>query len=99
MHTMVYVLKHVWFSFERNMWQIWKKKPYKNETKKYKTTEREFFENYDNLRENEMNKKDNNRSLCHKWCYNQRYCALQRRKKKKKKKEKKEKEKKQEKEE
>ena len=52
MHLMVYVLKHVWFSFERNIGQIWKKEPYKNETKKYKTTEREFFENYDNLSEN-----------------------------------------------
>ena len=22
-------VKHVWFSFERNIWQIWKKKSYK----------------------------------------------------------------------
>ena len=31
----------------------------KNETKKYKMTEREIFEKYDNLGKNELNRKDN----------------------------------------
>lgn len=32
----------------------------KNETKKYKVTEKEILEKYDNLSKNELTKKDNN---------------------------------------
>ena len=36
-----------------------KKNLTRNETKKYKMTEREMFVKYDNLSENELNEKDN----------------------------------------
>ena len=47
-------------------------------------TERKILEKYDNLSENELNKKDKKKSLCQKWCYNQCYCELQKWKKKRK---------------
>ena len=46
------VLKEIYRKYER-------KSLTKNETKKYKMTERGIFENYANLSENELNKKDN----------------------------------------
>ena len=46
------VLKEIYSKYER-------KNLTKKETKKYKITEREIFEKYDNLSENELNKKDN----------------------------------------
>ena len=47
------VLREKYGKYER-------KNPTKNETKKYKVTEREILEKYDNLSKNELNKKDNN---------------------------------------
>ena len=46
------VLKEIYSKYKR-------KNLTKKETKKYKITEREIFEKYDNLSENELNKKDN----------------------------------------
>ena len=66
------VLREIYGKYE-------KKNPTKNETKKYKVTEREILEKYDNLSKNELNKKENNEwTECQKWCYNQCCCALQR---------------------
>ena len=47
------VLREIYGKYE-------KKAPTKNETKKYKVTEREILEKYDNLSKNELNKKENN---------------------------------------
>ena len=46
---------YFWKKYIENM----KKNLAKNETKKYKLTEREMFEKYNNLSENELNKKSN----------------------------------------
>ena len=52
-----------------------------NEIKKYKITEREIYEKYDNLSENEPNEKSNKR--CQEWDYDFCYKMLQRWEKKK----------------
>ena len=41
------------------MWYLWKKKLTKEEIKNYKLTEREIYEKFDNLSEDELNTKNN----------------------------------------
>ena len=60
MFKMVYVFKHFWSIFKRNI-RIYKtkKKLAKKQIKFYKMTKREIFEKYANLSQNELKTKNN----------------------------------------
>ena len=45
------VKKHVWFNFERNIWQVWNKNLTKEKTERYEVTDREIYKKYDRLSE------------------------------------------------
>ena len=56
MLEVVWMLKHIWFNFETNgVFET--KKPIKEQINKYKMTEREIYEKFDNLSEDELNTK------------------------------------------
>ena len=56
-------LGDIWLSFKRNIWYLWKKKLTKEEIKCYKMTEREIFEKFGKLSNNELDK------LCNKFVF------------------------------
>ena len=51
--------KYIWLSLKRNTWYLWEKKLTKEEIKNYKMTEREIYEKFYNLSEDELNTKNN----------------------------------------
>ena len=51
--------KYIWLSLKRNTWYLGEKKLTKEEIKNYKMTEREIYEKFYNLSEDELNTKNN----------------------------------------
>ena len=52
-------MKNISGSLKRNIWYLWEKNLTKAEIKNYKMTEREIYEKFDNLSEDELNTKSN----------------------------------------